>query len=144
MLAELRQHHEAIGRLLSALEALCMDAQPDMAKLSVTRLELTRASRARSAYLNLVVYPYVERICTAEQRIAFEKLKSEGILMLVRAGDHVRHWTSRQIAADWRGYCSASAAARQTMWDRMKREADLIYPLLRDEDSRHQSVPTAK
>jgi len=144
MLAELRQHHEAISRLLTALEALCAEPQPDMAKVSVVRLELTRASRARSAYLNLVVYPFVERVCTPEQRIALEKLKSEGILLLVRAGDHVRHWTSRQIAADWNGYCNASATARQTMRDRMKREADLLYPLLRDEDSRHQSIPTAK
>jgi len=142
MLAELRLHHEKIGTLLNALEALCEDRHADIVKVSAVRLELTRASRARSAFLNAVIYPKVTRSCPPDKRIALEKLKSDGLLMLVRSGDHIRHWTTREIAADWPGYCIASAAARQTMRDRIALEAQLLYPLLRD--VRPGNKPTAR
>jgi hypothetical protein len=133
MLAQLRQHHAAISNLLTDLEALCNDQHPDMAKLSAVRLALTRASRARSAYLNSTVYPELLRTCPPDKRIALEKLKSDGLLMLVRSGDHIRHWTPREITADWRGYCQASAAMRRAMRARIELEAQLIYPLLKEE-----------
>ena len=142
MLAELRQHHEKIGDLLTALEVLCQDRHADIVKVSAVRIELTRASRARSAYLNAIVYPKVMRSCPADKRIALEKLKSDGLLMLVRSADHIRHWTTREITADWPGYCIASAAARQTMRDRIALEAQLLYPLLREERPGHK--PTAR
>ena len=136
MLAELRQHHEKIGNLLAALEALCQERHADIEKVSAVRLELTRASRARSAYLNAVVYPKLMRACPPDKRTALEKLKSDGVLMLVRSGDHIRHWTTREIAQDWPGYCLASAAMRQTMRARIALEAQLIYPLLKEEGPR--------
>jgi len=73
MLAELRQHHEKIGDLLTALQVLCQDRHADIVKVSAVRIELTRASRARSAYLNAIVYPKVTRNCPADKRIALEK-----------------------------------------------------------------------
>lgn len=142
MLAELRQLHEKIGDLLTQLEVLCQDRHCDILKVSQVRLELTRASRARSAFLNAVVYPKVLRASPPERKIAIEKLKSDGLLMLVRSGDHIRHWTTREITEDWPGYCRASAAARQTMWDRIALEAELIYPLLKREGPGPQ--PTAR
>ena len=142
MLAELQQHHEKIGDLLTALEALCQDRHADIVSVSAVRLELTRASRARSAYLNAVVYPKLMRASPPDKRIALEKLKSDGLLMLVRSADHIRHWTTREIAADWPGYCIASAAARQTMRDRIALEAQLLYPLLKDDRYGHR--PTAR
>jgi len=142
MLTELRQHHEKIGNLLTALEALCQDRHADIVKVSAVRLELTRASRARSAYLNAAVYPKVMRICPPDKRIALEQLKSDGLLMLVRSADHIRHWTTREITADWPGYCRASAAARQAMRARIALEAQLLYPLLKEEGRGHR--PTAR
>jgi len=133
MLAELRRHHEKIGELLTALGTLCEDRHADIVKVSAVRLELTRASRARSAFLNAVVYPKVMRTCPPEKRLALEKLKSDGLLMLVRSGDHIRRWTTREITQDWPGYCLASAAARQTMRARIELEARLLYPLLKEE-----------
>ena len=144
MLAELRQHHDKIRDLLAALEALCQDRHADIAKVSAIRLELTRASRARSAYLNAVVYPKLIRNCPPDRRIALEKLKSDGMLMLVRSGDHLRRWTSREVASDWPGYCLASAAARQTMLARIELEAGLLYPLLRNEKHGHGDGPRAR
>jgi hypothetical protein len=142
MLAELRQHHEKIGSLLTALELLCQGRHADIVKVSAVRHDLTRASRARSAYLNAVVYPKVMRTCPPDMRIALEKLKADGLLMLVRSGDHLRHWTTREVTADWPGYCIASAAARQTMRARIALEAQLLYPLLKQEESGHE--PTAR
>jgi len=133
MLAELRQHHAKIESLLTALEALCEDRHADIVKVSAVRIELTRASRARSAYLNTTVYPKLMRTAPPDKRIALEKLKADGLLMLVRSADHIRHWTTREITADWPGYCIASAAARQAMRDRIALEAELLYPLLKDE-----------
>ena len=133
MLAELRKHHEKIGNLLTALEVLCQDRHADIVKVSAVRIELTRASRTRSAYLNAVVYPKLMRACPPDRRIALEKLKSDGLLMLVRSADHIRHWTTREITQDWPGYCLASAAARQSMRARIALEAQQIYPLLKDE-----------
>ena len=138
MLAELRQHHEKIETLLTALEALCQDRHADIVKVSAVRLDLTRASRARSAFLNTIVYPKLLRIAPPDKRIALEKLKADGLLMLVRSADHIRHWTTREITADWPGYCIASAAARQSMRDRIALEARLLYPLLKDDGPDHQ------
>jgi hypothetical protein len=143
MLAELRQHHEKIGDLLTALEALCQDRHADIVKVSAVRLELTRASRARSAYLNAVVYPKLMRTCPPDQRIALERLKSDGLLMLVRSADHIRHWTTREITQDWPGYCLASAAARQTMRARIELEARMLYPLLEKEGPGRQPTPNS-
>ena len=140
MLAQLRQHHEKIGNLLGALEALCQERHADIVKVSAVRLELTRASRARSAFLNAVVYPMLMHTCPPDKRIALEKLKSDGLLMLVRSADHIRHWTTREITQDWPGYCLASAAARQTMHSRIELEARLLYPLLKEEGSGRQPV----
>jgi hypothetical protein len=140
MLAELRQHHEKISDLLTALEVLCQAQHADIIKVSAVRIELTRASRARSAYLNAVIYPQVMRTCPPDKRMALEKLKSDGLLMLVRSGDHIRRWTSRAITENWPGYCRASAAARQTMRDRIALEAQLIYPLLKGETSGSQPI----
>ena len=140
MLAELRQHHEKIRNFLKALEVLCEDQHADIVKVSAVRLELTRASRARSAFLNAVVYPKLLRSAPPDKRIAIEKLKSEGLLMLVRSGDHLRKWTSREVAADWPGYCLASSAARQSMLTRIEHEAELLYPLLRDQGQRDQPI----
>jgi len=139
MLNRLRQHHLAISTLLIALEELCQDQQPDMAKLNVVRRELTRASRARSAYLNATIYPQLMHSCPPDKRMALEKLKSEGLIMLVRSGDHIRHWTPRQIQADWRGYCRASATARADMRARIDREAQLLYPLLKQHAPAHRA-----
>jgi len=144
MLAELRQHHDKIRDLLAALEALCQDRHADIAKVSAVRLELTRASRARSAYLNAVVYPKLIRNCPPDRRIALEKLKSDGMLMLVRSGDHLRRWTSREVASDWPGYCLASAAARQTMLARIELEAGLLYPLLKNEKRGNADGPRVR
>ena len=143
MLAELRQHHEKIGDLLTALEELCQAPHADIEKVSAVRIELTRASRARSAYLNTVVYPKVMRTCPPDKRMALEKLKSDGLLMLVRSGDHIRHWTTREITADWPGYCIASAAARQTMRARIALESELLYPLLEKDGSNHRPMGRA-
>jgi len=142
MLAELRRHHERIGDLLTALEMLCQDRHADIVKVSAVRLELTRASRARSAYLNATVYPTVMRSCPPDKRVALEKLKADGLLMLVRSGDHLRHWTTREVTADWPGYCIASAAARQAMRARIALETQLLYPLLERDGSGHK--PTAR
>lgn len=135
MLAELRRHHEKISDLLNALEALCEARHADIVEVSAVRLELTRASRARSAYLNTTVYPALMRTCPPDKRIELEKLKSDGLLMLVRSGDHIRRWTTREITEDWPGYCLASAAARESMRARIALEAQLIYPLLKEKRS---------
>ena len=142
VLAELRQHHEKIRSLLKDLEVLCRDRHADIVKVSAVRLDLTRASRARSAFLNAVVYPKLLRSSPPDKRIAIEKLKSEGLLMLVRSADHIRHWTTREVAADWPGYCLASAAARQSMIDRIQHEAEVLYPLLKGD--RNSDRPTAR
>jgi hypothetical protein len=140
VLAELRLHHEKIRVLLQELEMLCRDQHADIAKVSAVRLDLTRASRARSAFLNAIVYPKLLRFCSPDKRIAIEKLKSEGLLMLVRSGDHLRRWTSREVAADWPGYCLASSAARQSMLARIEHEADLLYPLLKNDGNGDRSA----
>lgn len=67
-----------------------------------------------------------------EKRIELEKLKADGLLMLVRSGDHIRHWTAREIASDWLGYRGASAVARRAMRARIALEVQLIYPLLEE------------
>ena len=138
MLTELQQHHEKLRTLIAELGALCEDRHADIVKVSAVRLELTRASRARSAFLNAVVYPKLQRTSPPDKKIALEKLKSEGLLMLVRSGDHLRRWTSREVAADWPGYCLASAEARQRMIERVEHEAELLYPLLKDNGQEHQ------
>lgn len=65
---------------------------------------------------------------------AIEALKAEGKEGLIASTQHIGSWTLREIANRWPEYRAASAAMRAKMRQRIRREAELIYPLLSREE----------
>jgi hypothetical protein len=124
----LERLHAQILANLDALEALTALAEPPHA-LSSVRLALTRASRARTMFLERLHADLIVR-GDGSTRTALETLRAGGKAGLVTSANHIGAWTLREIASNWRGYCEASRAMRAAMRERIVREAELVYPLL--------------
>lgn len=108
---------------------LTAEQQPPMDRLPAVRLALTRASRARTMFLEKT-YPALIAHAPAKQQAALRTLWAEGKINLVSSGQHIGKWSLCEITGRWPEYCAASKAMRAQMRARVRQEAELIYPLL--------------
>lgn len=129
MLDKLRQLHVEIQENLDAIKDLTSMPEPDVGRLASTRLALTRASRARTLLLESM---YDELISGSSEptKAAIGALRAEGRANLMVSIQHIAHWSLPEIAFRWTEYCMASATIQSAMRARIRREVDLIYPLL--------------
>ena len=133
MLTELQRVHAEILAGLGELDALTAQLEPPMDRIPAVRLALTRASRARTVLLERIYDQLIDR-APQEQKARILALRAEGKDNLAASTRHIGTWTLSEIAGRWHDYCAASKTIRYTMRVRIKREAELIYPLL-SEDS---------
>jgi hypothetical protein len=129
MLDKLRRLHEDILVKLDELDALTSLSQPPMDRLPAIRQALTRTSRARTMLLESA-YDRLIAESPPEKKAALEGLRAEGKGNLITSTQHIGSWTLRQIADRWPDYCAASTTMRADMRQRIRREKELIYPLL--------------
>lgn len=129
MLDKLRQLHLEIIQHLDAIKDITALPAPDMGRLVATRLALTRASRSRTLLLESI---YDELISGSSEptKAAIGALRAEGRANLMVSIQHIGHWSLSEIAFRWTDYCMASATIQSAMRARIRREVDLIYPLL--------------
>lgn len=132
MLGELRRLHAEIVAHLDELDALTARPEPPMDRLPAVRQALTRASRARTMLLERI-YDRLIAEAPPPRRAAIEALRAEGKGGLITSTRHIGSWTLREIAGRWPDYCAASATMRAAMRERIRNEAQLIYPLLSSE-----------
>ncbi|MBW8843247.1 MAG: hypothetical protein JF608_15910 [Sphingomonadales bacterium] len=131
-LDKLRRLHEEILSKLDELDTLTRLPQPPMDRLPALRQALTRSSRARTMLLELA-YDRLIADAPPAKKAGLELLKAEGKDKLITSTQHIGSWTLRQIADRWSDYCAASTQMRADMRQRIRREKDLIYPLLAEQ-----------
>lgn len=129
LLAELQQAHAELLDALAVLERLTGRPSPDPDPLANARWRLSLASRKRRSATAMVCAELLGDLSPGEAA-AIDGLLAEGARQLSQSAAHVRKWTTAGIAADWRGYCAASAVLRGTMRIRIAAEQGILYPLL--------------
>lgn len=129
MLRHLQQLHAAILTQLDELDRLTARAEPDMDRLPAVRLALTRASRARTLFLDRH-HRQIVAAAPASRRLAIDTLRQEMLVQMDASANHIGRWTLRAIAECWPDYCAASATIRATMRRRIQSEASVLYPIL--------------
>jgi hypothetical protein len=129
MLAELRLLHARILAALDDMEVLTQEQQPRMDRLSATRLNLTKASRKRTAVLEQV-YPQLMLQSTPGDKARLQALRVQGAVNLAISSQHIRKWTPQAVFARWPEYCIESRTMQSAMRQRIRDEVSLVYPLL--------------
>ena len=135
MLTELRRLHADVLAGLDELDALTAQPDPPMDRIPAVRLALTRASRARTILLERIYDQLITR-ALLEQKARISALRAWGKDNLAASTRHIGTWTLREIARRWPEYCVVSNRMRYAMRDRIKKEANLIYPMLADHSLR--------
>lgn len=132
MLDTLEYHHGEVLRCLDALEALMSDLEPRLPAVTAARLALTRASRARTLYLETAVYP----VLLANGRIsAVTELRDAGRAQQAHSAEHIGRWTAREIELCWGDYKKASNSVRRWMKERISLEKEVIGLLLAESNA---------
>lgn len=128
LLADLQQAHQDLLGALAALEEQTARPEPDAAYTGA-RWRLSVASRKRrqlvaeaSTALLRALPPYEAGSVGRLQREQADRLRESTA--------HVQAWPAGRVAADWQGYCAASAQVRAAMRRRITSEQAALYPLL--------------
>ena len=130
-MAELQTLHKELARRLEEMERVVRAASPDMRAVAEVRLQLTRASRRRSEHIECVIFPYLLASEPQASLGAIEELRKEMAARRATSTDHIARWRPGEIEQDWAGYRAASEAIRTSMRQQIRREQEIIYPLLR-------------
>lgn len=128
MLAELQEAHDALLAGIRELEDATQADAPDASALAGIRWRLSRASGQRRRLIEQASAQLLERVPGAAPDIG--RLRENNIGMLSASSRHVGGWPIERIAADWAGYCAASAEIRKAMRARIELERAILYPLL--------------
>ncbi|SEM73295.1 hypothetical protein SAMN05192583_1030 [Sphingomonas gellani] len=100
-----------------------------MAALSNARVRLSRASGARTQYINETLIP--ELRARADRSMLAELAELQRVIAAKRLASsvHVSVWSSKAIAGDWRGYCQAARSIWAMMEEQMSRERRIFGSL---------------
>jgi hypothetical protein len=129
MLLHLRALHTVILRRLDELDKLTTLPEPPMDRLPAVRLALSRASRARTLFIDRH-HRMILEAAPAHRRAAIIALKQDMAAQMDASATHIGKWTIDAIVEAWPQYCSASATMRGTMRRRISAEASVLYPVL--------------
>ena len=129
LLANLRQAHDELAGAIAALDALTGAARPDPAAYSHARWRLSSTRRKRRA-VAAEVYEALLAVAAPQEAAALASLRADDDRRLSASALHVQQWTNERIAADWPGYCAASAPLRAALRDWIGAERALLFPLL--------------
>lgn len=129
LLMQLREAHDELAAALHTLDEMTAGAHPDVARYPHARWRLSSARRRRRAVASEIYAELPAAVAPAEAA-AISRLRADDDRRLRDSALHVQHWTSERIAADWQGYCAASAPLRATLREWMAAERALLYPLL--------------
>ena len=130
MLADLERIHENLLSCLSELELLHQEAKPDRSRLADVRWRLSRASAARTRFIDEKVYPYLLQRVSPSDAHKLKELRTQNLALRTASTAHVGRWTIEQVFDDWLGYRRASSAMAASMRNRVAAEKEILYPLL--------------
>ncbi len=136
MLTTLSELHNALVEALAGLAALTERDRPDAGQLARQRLALSRASIARSRFVELEIFPRLLEALPAAEAEPVRRLRSDAAALRVLSAQHVGRWPIDTAMSDWPGYCAASRTMRAAMRQQIGAEQNRLYPLLREPASR--------
>jgi hypothetical protein len=114
---------------IQAMDELSGGPAPSQLRLSHTRLRITRASAdSRSAFSKIVRILSIQPEATAARAIAI--LEQQHRELREAARNHLTTWPHARAQVDWPGYCRSSAEVRRLWREMIRRERELLYPLL--------------
>jgi hypothetical protein len=128
-MSELSQLHDDLVAAIAELAAVTARDAPDEAALASVRYRLTRTSTARRRLVESLCTQFAPQVPPAQAE-QLRTLQGDTGALRATSSQHIADWSPRDIAKDWRGYCTASAAMRASMLRQIEREKALLYPLL--------------
>lgn len=131
MLTKLTRLHRDIEGFIETLAALGEEPVPRLDAVAAARLDLTRASRSRTTFLETTLYPRLLGRLSGEDRSKVEALRDSGRQTLIASIGHIGEWTLTKIGTHWSEYRAASRAMRASMRARIEEERTILYPLLK-------------
>lgn len=124
--------HRELLEAMRAMEELTRAGTPGALRFSHTRLRVTRASMERRELFRRVV-DQLSRNSTAATGRTVALLQQHDVELMEMTSAHVAVWTGDRIKGDWDGYCRSTSEIRARSRENIKRETELLYPLLRDD-----------
>jgi hypothetical protein len=131
MLRRLEEHHREIRTGLARIQGYCASGCADISSLSEARLELTRSSRSRSAFVSDVVIPAILEDADLNDRAELSSFLVAFTSKRLISDRHIATWTDETIAADVEGYCAAARTIWSMMEEQMERETRILGSRLR-------------
>ena len=126
---ELEQAHDELTESLAALDDITSAERPDLARYAHARWRLSSARRRRSMVATKI-YSELAQTLAADEVAVIGRMRADDSQRQRASALHVQQWTSERIAADWAGYCAASAPMRAALRDWIDAERAVLIPLL--------------
>lgn len=129
-MADLRTLHEELLAAIAEMEALTALPTCNEAELSRLRYRLSRVSGERRRLVELMCMTLAEK-ATGGEADRLRALRESTLDARGASNSHIGAWNLKQIAADWEGYCRASAKMRAIMRAQIAAEKAALYPRLK-------------
>lgn len=126
---ELEQAHDELAAALAALDDITSAERPDLSRYPHARWRLSSARRQRSTVATKI-YAELSRTLAPDDVALIARMRADDSQRQRASALHVQQWTSERIAADWAGYCAASAPMRAALRDWIGAERAVLIPLL--------------
>lgn len=131
LLNQLRGTHRALIGEICQMEALTAEPKFDPARCMARRWKISQAGLARHT-LSARICDYLAERCEPQDVELVQEVRNADRELLRCSAGHVSTWRAQTIGADWRGYCQASREIRARLFEQVKLEQRLLYPLLED------------
>lgn len=131
MFAALQKHHQDLISGIEEVRKLTELPEPDLGRLALARLRLSRLSSARSRFVTEQIIPALLASADDALREELTNMQKAFAEKRLRSSEHVSAWSTQSIAADWEGYKLASRAVRAMMEEQINRERSVLGDRLR-------------
>lgn len=126
LLRGLEEHHRVIRIGLALIQSHCATGCANIAGLEKARVDLTRASRERSAFVSDRIIPRLLETADCDDRAALSDFLVAFTSKRLISDKHIERWTDDKIAADVPGYCAAARTIWSMMEEQMERESRVL------------------
>lgn len=129
LLHELRIAHEAVREAIDLKLEVARALDFTASRCALVRWKMSRARHHRSKSLAATIAELLNDASSAEAA-ALHQLRVEELAVSRCCAAHLQDWTVEAIAQDRKAYASAAAQFCGAISDRLKREGDILYPML--------------
>lgn len=125
----LRAAHAELIRCIDEMERVTLESTPDVARYTMARLRISRASLARRS-LWLRAQQHLQGTLDPNRAAQLRELVARDIELGLLSAKHVATWTVAAIRDHWAEYRDASREIRHRMRQCIEAEKQMLYPML--------------